>query len=113
MRDCRTKGKSNKYRELLDASKKLADSTKNLLELAKQVDEFDDTPVVVQMNLPPPPPPQPVVIEEEEDIETFGIDAYTLKEIEQQKKIFELEKKLEAAKKYKADLEEIAKKQNF
>ena len=109
----RTKGKSNKYRELLDASKKLADSTKNLLELAKQVDEFDDTPVVVQMNLPPPPPPQPVVIEEEEDIETFGIDAYTLKEIEQQKKIFELEKKLEAAKKYKADLEEIAKKQNF
>ena len=48
--------------------------------------------------------------EEEEDIETFGIDAYTLKEIEQQKKIFELEKKLEAAKKKKADLEEIAKR---
>ncbi|EAL48917.2 filopodin, putative [Entamoeba histolytica HM-1:IMSS] len=104
----RTKGRSHKYKDLLDASKKLADATKNLLECAKKVDEFDDTPVVVQMNLPPPPPPV-TEVEEEEDIETFGIDQYTLKEIEQQKKIFELEKKLEAAKKKKADLEELAK----
>ncbi|KAL7717003.1 Talin [Entamoeba marina] len=106
----KTKGKSNKYKELLNASRKLADATKNLLECAKKVDEFDDTPVVVAAVSLPPPPPAPVVIEEEEDdVETFGIDAYTLREIEQQKKIFELEKKLEAAKKKKRDLEEFAK----
>ncbi|ELP95163.1 talin, putative [Entamoeba invadens IP1] len=109
----KTKTKSNRYKELLDASKKLADATKNLLTCAKDVDEFDDTPIVVQMNMPPPPPPVVVtdvkVDDVQDDVETFGIDEYTLREIEQQKKIFDLEKKLQAAKKKKIDLEELAK----
>ena len=87
------KNKSNKYKDLLNASKLLAESTQRLLKCAQEAEEFDDTPVVINMPAPPPPPP---IIEEEEDIETFGIDEYTLREIEQQKKIFELEKKLEA-----------------
>ena len=50
-------------------------------------------------------PPQ----KESDDVETFGIDEYTLREIEQQKKIFELEKRLKIAKKTRDDLETKAK----
>jgi len=38
----RSKGKSNKYKDLLDASKRLAKSTQDLLKLAEAAEEFDE-----------------------------------------------------------------------
>ena len=70
------KGGSQK---LIDAARAVSEACMQLLEVAKMIDDMPDEKV-------------------EEDEENFGIDSYTMKEIEIQMKIAELESKLAKAK---------------
>eukprot|EP00727_Mastigamoeba_balamuthi_P010551 m51a1_g6118 hypothetical protein (1374) ;mRNA; f:129019-134991 len=64
---------------LVDAARAVSEATRALMEAAKMIEEIPEVDAL-------------------DDIENFGIDAYTLREIKQQMKIVELEKQLERAK---------------